>query len=369
MCDPAPSGPFPLRGAMSGKKPYRDFNSYLCERFGCRVQKITLDAGLTCPNRDGSLGRHGCIYCNERGSGTGASRSGLSITQQLRSAKSYLAKKYKAKKFLAYFQSFSNTYGPLERLRSLYEEALADEDVVGLSVGTRPDCVSEEVLDCLEAFSAKSLIWMEYGLQSAKDSTLVTIGRGHSVESFADAVRRTCRRGLPICVHVILGLPGETGEDMMNTARFLAALPIQAVKIHLLYVVRGTLLEQWYRWGTYSCLSREEYVSLAARFLELLPPHVIVQRLTGDPHPEELVAPQWAMDKQGNLQALLTHMGEKGLYQGRLFRGGTEQPAGDPLSPTLAGPGAGTCMGRSGESSGGSGEHVWCRVDTKPRVG
>lgn len=300
---------------------YRDYNSYLRDFFGCRVRKISLDAGLTCPNRDGTLGYGGCVYCNDRGSGTGAARSHSSITEQIQSAKSYLATRYKARKFLAYFQSFSNTYAPLTRLKALYEEALAVEDVVGLTIGTRPDCVPDEVLDCLEVISTRSPVWMEYGLQSAKDATLRAIGRGHSARDFVDAVLRTHQRGLPICAHVILGLPGETREDMMATSRFLASLPIDAVKIHLLYVVRGTVLEEWYRRGTYSCLSRDEYVSLVGEFLLYLPPHLIIQRLTGDPHPDELVAPAWAMEKQQNLQAILTYMEAKGFYQGKYYPG------------------------------------------------
>lgn len=302
-------------------KLYRDYNSYLRDLFGCRVQKISLDAGLTCPNRDGTLGYGGCVYCNDRGSGTGAARSHSSITEQIQSAKSYLATRYKARKFLAYFQSFSNTYAPLTRLKALYEEALAVEDVVGLTIGTRPDCVPDEVLDCLEVISTGSPVWMEYGLQSAKDATLRAIGRGHSARDFVDAVLRTHQRGLPVCAHVILGLPGETREDMMATSRFLASLPIDAVKIHLLYVVRGTVLEEWYRRGAYSCLSRDEYVSLVGEFLLYLSPRLIIQRLTGDPHPEELVAPAWAMEKQRNLQAILTHMEANGFYQGKYYPG------------------------------------------------
>lgn len=298
-------------------KPYRDYNTYLRELFGCRVQKITLDAGLTCPNRDGTLGAGGCIYCNERGSGTGAAQQSKSITEQLANAKGYLQRRYKATKFLGYFQSFTNTYAPLPRLRSLYAEALADPDVVGLTIGTRPDCVSEEVLDHLQELSQQRLIWLEYGLQSANDATLSRIRRGHDVAAFESALRRTREREIPVCAHVILGLPGEDRTLMLNTARFVANHDIQAVKIHLLYVVRGTPLDSWYRQGQYQCLSREEYVSLAAEFLTILPPHVIIQRLTGDPHPEELVAPSWALEKSENLRALHAHMEQYGLYQGK----------------------------------------------------
>jgi uncharacterized protein len=310
----------------SYEKPYRDFNSYLRERFGCRVQKISLDAGLTCPNRDGTLGTGGCIYCNARGSGTGAADRRLSISRQIQDAKSYLSHRYKAKAFLAYFQSFSNTYGPRPLLRSLYEEALSDPDIVGLSVGTRPDCVPEETLDLLQGLSRRRLIWLEYGLQSASDATLERIRRGHTVAAFEDALARTRRRGLPVCVHVILGLPGEERDDMLDTARFLSGRDIQAVKIHLLYVVRGTVLDSWYRSGSYTCMTREQYAETVAQFLALLPPSVIVQRLTGDPHPEELVAPLWALEKQRNLSAVLQYLKDHHLYQGKAF---------SPISPPV----------------------------------
>jgi len=297
---------------------YRDYNSYLRETFGCRVQKITLDAGLSCPNRDGTLGRGGCIYCNEKGSGTGAARF-AGISEQIRAGKERLARKYKAEKFIAYFQSFSNTYAPLSRLEALYGEALADPDIVGLSIGTRPDCVSDETLDYLAQLAQSHLICMEYGLQSAKDETLERIGRAHSVAAFIDAVERSRARKIPVCAHVILGLPGEKIEDMLNTARFLALHGVQAVKIHLLYVIRGTRLEQMHRTGSYSCLSRDEYAAVVGEFIALLHPQMIIQRLTGDPHPEELVAPQWALEKSRNIKTIQTYMEKNGLYQGKYY--------------------------------------------------
>ena len=285
-------------------KPYRDFNSYLRQRYGCRVQKITLDAGLTCPNRDGTISRAGCIYCNPRGSGTGQAASGMSIAQQLEQAKEPLRKRYKAKKFLAYFQSYTNTYAPVDTLQGLYAQAVADPDVVGLCIGTRPDCVSDQVLDMISEMSMQKDIWMEYGLQSAHEQTLDRINRGHGLHAFEDAVRRTRQRELPICVHVILGLPGEGEEEILDTARYLAEQDIQAVKIHLLYVVQGTALHRLFAQGGYRCLEQEEYADLAARFVHILPREVIIQRLTGDPHREELVAPKWALNKQQTLQMI-----------------------------------------------------------------
>lgn len=295
---------------------YRDFNSYLRETFGCRVQKISLDAGLSCPNRDGTLARGGCIYCNEKGSGTGAARF-VSISEQIRAGKERLSRRYKAKKFLAYFQSFSNTYAPISKLEALYGEALQDKDVVGLSIGTRPDCIAEQTADLLGQIGKTSLVWIELGLQSANDDTLRRIRRGHSVQAFVDAVKRLRARNIPVCAHVILGLPGENVEDMLDTARFLAHQDIQAVKIHLLYVIKGTALHEMHESGAYSCLTREVYAAAAGEFLALLPPHLIIQRLTGDPHPEELAAPAWALEKRQNMDAVKTYMEQNELYQGK----------------------------------------------------
>ncbi len=301
------------------EKPYRDFNTYLRDRFGCRVQKITLDAGLTCPNRDGTVGRGGCIYCNPRGSGTGLGKS-FTISEQLEQGKKVLGKRYKARKFLGYFQSFSNTYAPFEKLKKLYEEALSVTDVVGLCIGTRPDCVSDEILALLAEYQEKYLIWVEYGLQSAKNETLKIINRGHTVEDFVSAVERTREKRIPICVHVILGLPGETPEDMINTAKFLAGLDIQGVKIHLLYVIRGTRLHEMYRNGAYRCLDRETYVRLVGEFIAHLPPHVVIQRITGDPHRDELVAPTWSLEKRKNINMIHEYMRKHELYQGKFYQ-------------------------------------------------
>ncbi len=297
---------------------YYDLNTYLRSLFGCRVQKITLDAGFSCPNRDGRISSGGCIYCNVRGSGTGADARGLSITAQLIRGKETLGRRYKARKFLAYFQSFSNTYAPLKRLKTLYDEALNVEDVVGLSIGTRPDCINEPVLELLQAYTQRYLIWIEYGLQSAHDATLALINRGHDLKCFQNAVRATRKRGVQICVHVILGLPGETRSDMLETAHTLAELEIDGLKIHLLYVVKGTRLESLYRQGRFRCLDQVEYVERVCEFLERIPPQVVIQRLTGDPHPEELVAPQWALEKTETLNMIRQMLAERDTRQGQL---------------------------------------------------
>ena len=297
---------------------YRDLNTALREHFGCRVQKISLDAGMTCPNRDGTLGDGGCIYCNVRGSGTGLSRH-YSITEQLERGKAKLTRRYKAKKFIAYFQSFSNTYASPQDLKDLYLEALAVEDVVGLAIGTRPDCVPDSVLDLLSELNQRTYLWIEYGLQSAHDRTLELINRGHHLDTFVDAVERSRQRELNICVHVILGLPEEDKTDMLATARALGKLDIQAVKIHLLYVIENTALAELYLRGDYRCLSRKEYVDIVCDFLALLPPQVVIHRLTGDAHPGELLAPKWALDKQTNLQAIRETLRRRNLWQGKFF--------------------------------------------------
>ncbi len=298
-------------------KRYKDFNSHLRETFGCRVQKITVDAGLSCPNRDGTISIGGCIYCNERGSGTGSFRQGLSIRQQLTQGKIALSKRYNAKKFIAYFQSFSNTYAPFEHLNRLYEEALSIEDIVGLSIGTRPDCVDDRILSLLQYYAQTHLIWIEYGLQSASDHTLKLINRGHDFDCFKNAVELTRGRGILICAHVVLGLPNETRKDMLRTARLLAKLGIDGVKIHLLYVIANTKMESFYKKGEYRCLTREQYAELVCDFLEILPENVVIQRLTGDPHREELVAPLWALNKSKNLSCIQKALERRNTWQGK----------------------------------------------------
>jgi len=304
---------------MNADIRYYDLNTYFRERFGCRVQKISVDAGLTCPNRDGTIGRGGCIYCNPRGSGTGAHARGLSVSQQIRTGKAFLSRRYRAKKFIAYFQSFTNTYAPVDTLSRLYDEALAVKDVVGLSIGTRPDCVDEPVLSLLESYAKDRLVWIEYGLQSIHDDTLRRIQRGHDFRCFTDAVAKTHGRGIQICTHLILGLPGEDGDRIRQTARAVAALGIDGVKLHLLYVVKGTPLEQLRRQGRYTCLKQQDYVSLVCDVLERLPAEMVIHRLTGDPHREELVAPGWSLNKSQTLDMIRKTLVRRNSRQGMRF--------------------------------------------------
>jgi len=305
-------------------KRYRDFNTYLKEIFGERVQKISLDAGLGCPNRDGTISRRGCIFCDRRGSGTGALiNHGLSIAQQIAKAKGFIQKRYKANKFIAYFQSFTNTYAPVSHLKGLFDEALAQKDMVGLSVATRPDCVDREILTLLSSYQADHLVWLEYGLQSSHDRTLKLINRGHDVACFEQSVLMADEYSINICAHIILGLPGEDREMMLQTAQFLSNLPIRGVKIHLLYVVKGTPLSELYHKEGFRCLNKNEYANLVVDFLELLPPDMVIQRLTGDPIQSELVAPLWAKEKQLNLKLIQTTLERRETWQGRDYRKST----------------------------------------------
>ena len=296
--------------------PYTDLNSALRARFGCRVHKITIDAGFTCPNRDGVRGTGGCIYCNALGSGNGAA-SRATIAEQLREAQPFLRDRYKAEKFIAYFQAFSNTYAPREILRARYEEALSVEDIVGLAIGTRPDCVPDDTLDLLAEFSRETWLSLEYGLQSIHDRTLALINRGHTAEAFRDAVRHARERRIELCVHVILGLPGENREDMLETARAIGGMDIQGIKIHLQYIVRGTPLHRMYERGECRCLERAEYVDILCDFLALLPKDMVIHRLTGDPHRDELVAPSWALEKESTRRLILDTLRERDIWQGK----------------------------------------------------
>ena len=300
------------------KNRYRDYNSYLKEIFGQRVQKISLDAGLGCPNRDGGISRKGCIYCDPRGSGTGAKiLRDISIHEQLITGIEWAKKRYDAKKYIAYFQSFTNTYAPVGVLKDLYSEALSFEEMVGLSVGTRPDCIDREKLELLKFYADNYLVWIEYGLQSAHDSTLEVINRGHDVKAFTDAVQMTAEYGINSCAHVILGLPGETRNMMLETARFLADQPLNGVKIHSLYITKGTQIAKMYHNGEVSCMERDEYIEILIDFLELLPPEFIIQRVTGDPYRCDLIAPSWAIDKTNNLNLFKKRLEERDTWQGK----------------------------------------------------
>lgn len=304
---------------------YLSFNQYLQSRFGYRVQKIPVDVGFSCPNRDGTLSRNGCIFCDSLGSGTGAWSRGESLGQQISTGMEQQRRRYGARGFLVYFQAFTNTYAPVERLRQLYEEALRFPDVVGISIGTRPDCLGDEVLDLVEEIAHRSMVWIELGLQSAHEATLRRINRGHDFLCFENAVRETARRGILACVHLIVGLPGEGPEQIRETAHRIATLPLHGIKIHSLYVARGTTLEKMFLRGEYRTWTREAYVDSVCDILERIPPHWVVQRLTGDPPKGELVAPSWSLEKGKTMKAIQQRLEARDTWQGKTL--GTPSPS------------------------------------------
>jgi len=283
---------------------YYSFNTYLKERFGTRVQKLPLDAGLTCPNRDGTRGTGGCVYCDAYGSGTNAAKQNLTIGEQARSGMDFLSRRYKAKKFIAYFQSFCNTYAPVETLRAFFDEAVQMPEIVGLSVATRPDCLTSDVLKLLSQYSSRMMVWLELGLQSAVDETLIRINRGHTYREFLDGYLLAREYPLLICVHVIIGLPGENRSEILTTSNTIARLKPDGIKIHSLYIHRGTAIERLFLQGKYHPLQQHEFVGLACDMLELLPRETIIHRLTGDPRRQDLVAPEWTLQKNETLNLI-----------------------------------------------------------------
>ncbi|HEY6000222.1 MAG TPA: TIGR01212 family radical SAM protein [bacterium] len=298
------------------RKDYYDFKSYLRNVFGARVAKLPIDAGFTCPNRDGRSGTGGCIYCDGRGSALRRAGPLPSVTAQLAAMRErYL--RHGAERFIPYFQTFTNTDAPPARLRALWDEAVGfSPDVVGLAVGTRPDCVPDETLDLLAGYRRRTRVHLELGLQSAHPATLARIGRGHAREQFDDAVRRAAARGLEVVAHVILGLPGETPAMMRETARALATLPIAGVKIHALLVLEGTPLADQWRRGAVALPDLPAYAGWVADFLELLPPAVFVERLTADGYRDILLAPDWSRAKLAVLQAIEAELARRRSRQG-----------------------------------------------------
>jgi radical SAM protein (TIGR01212 family) len=301
-------------------KNYYDLKSYWRNLFGCNVHKLQIDAGLTCPNRDGSVGIGGCIYCDGRGSKLRQKGALPSVAEQIAAGKKYYQPH--ASKFIAYFQTFTNTYAPVEKLRDLYDEALVQEDIIGLSIGTRPDCVGHDVVELLSGYAGKYHVWVELGLQSIHDKTLKLINRGHNFQQFLDAVFALAGKNLNICAHIIIGLPGESDKDVLSTAKAVAALPLQGIKIHSLLALDGTALGEMYKKGALQMLSRERYVSLVADVLEVLPPDMVIQRLTADGYRDIFLAPDWAMNKLDVLNAINKELERRHSHQGKFYTQG-----------------------------------------------
>lgn len=300
-------------------RPYNDYNSYLRNRYGTKVYKIGIDAGFSCPNRDGTIGRGGCIYCNDRGSRASYADPVKSVSEQLSSRIAYLKDNFGAEKFIAYFQAFTNTHAPVKKLKETYDSVLPFEDIVEISIGTRPDCVDEEKISLISSYKSRYEVWMEYGLQSMRDDTLKFLERGHTFRDFVRAVNLSARGGIKICAHVILGLPGESIEDALKMADVLSDLGINGIKIHLLHVLKGSRMEKMYRENNVELMEQKAYVDTVCSFLENLSPDIVIQRLTGEGDRENHVAPLWALDKTKTLKMIADEFTRRGSKQGSSY--------------------------------------------------
>ena len=298
------------------KLRYNRFSDHLRDKFGTKVYKVTLDAGFTCPNRDGTISNEGCIFCDDGGSFSQLYSNKIPIIEQLNSGIALSKEKYKAQKFLAYFQAYTNTYKPVNELKEIYDQALSHEDVVGINIGTRPDCVEEEKLDLISDYTKNHYVWLEYGLQSIHDRSLKFINRGHDFATFVKALKETQKRNINVCAHVILGLPNETRKDMLETAKVLGDLGIDGVKIHLLCVLNNTRLVKLYYQGKVPMMEEDEYVETACDFLEMLPPDVTIHRLAGNGLKPNMLAPGWLSKKFVVLNKIDKLLEERGSYQG-----------------------------------------------------
>ncbi len=278
------------------------YNDYLRQKYGCKVYRIALDAGFSCPNLDSG----GCVYCNSKGSRASYVNPALPIQEQLKTRIEYLKEEEGAKKFIAYFQAHTNTYAPADRLKKVYDQVTGFDEIVGISIGTRPDAIDREKLELIASYKDRYEVWLEYGLQSIHDKTLISINRGHTFDDFSNAVKLTKEYDIPVCAHVILGLPGETRIDMIATAKKLFELEIEGVKIHLLHILKGSRLEELFKEGKIKLLEQDEYVELAREFLSNLPSDMIVQRLTGQGSKDDHIAPSWALDKTGTIEKIKT---------------------------------------------------------------
>ena len=297
-------------------KPYRSLNEYYREVFGRKTAKISLDGGFTCPNRDGTCGTRGCLFCSAGGSGDFAENASLSITEQVAQGKAQTSDKWKDPAYVAYFQAFTNTYAPAEELRQKYEEALSCEGVEGLSIATRADCLPEDVLDLLAELNQKTKLWVELGLQTADEISAEFIRRGYPFRVFEKAVLDLAERDIPVIVHVILGLPGETRETILHTIDCVNHLPVQGIKLQLLHVLADSDLAEIYEKGDYIPLTKEEYISLVGDCIAHLREDIVIHRLTGDGDKNTLLAPLWSLKKRDVLNSLHKYLKENHIRQG-----------------------------------------------------
>lgn len=300
---------------------FNSYGSYLRRRFGLRVSKVNVDGGFTCPNRDGTLGTGGCIYCDNRSFSPGGAHTTISIDEQMAAGMSYHRTRLGSEKFIIYFQKYSNTYAPVEKLRDLYYRVLEHPDVVGLSIGTRPDCLSEGALSLLEEIARDRYVCLELGLQFMDDRILERINRGHGVAEYRSGLGRAAGRGFEICTHLIYGFPGQTREDFLATAESISSLPVDSLKIHQLHAVRGTVLAEMYARGEFVPVTHRDYVAAVCDFLEVIPPRITIQRLYGSAPLAIRVAPSWNLKNNAMWHSIVHELKRRGTWQGFRFPG------------------------------------------------
>ncbi|OPF53006.1 TIGR01212 family radical SAM protein [Clostridium baratii] len=301
-------------------KRYHSLNYFLRDRFKEKVFKISLDGGFSCPNRDGTISKGGCLFCSESGSGDYAGDRELSITKQFCDIKEMMNKKWKEGKYIAYFQAFTNTYAPVEELKRKYDEALKQEGVVAIAIATRPDCLQDEVLELLEAINKKFYVWVELGLQTVSDETARKINRGYKLEVYEDAIRRLKEKNIDFVTHCIFGLPGETKEDMLRSVDYIAHSGSKGIKFHLLHLMKHTPMVKLYERGELEFLSQDDYIDLICKSIAMLPEDMVVHRLTGDAPRDLLIGPMWSLKKWEVLNAIDKALVDNEIYQGKDFK-------------------------------------------------
>lgn len=301
-------------------KPYHSFDYMLKERFGEKIYKVALNGGMTCPNRDGTLGNRGCIFCSAGGSGDFAGNRQDSITQQIEKQASSIRQKRGVAKFIAYFQAYTNTYAPVDYLRKIYTEAISHPDIVAVSIGTRPDCLDKDILQLLDELNQKKPVWVELGLQTVHETTAQYIRRGYPLSCFEQAVSELRKRNLDVIVHTILGLPGENRNDILSTIEYLNHQDIQGIKLQLLHVLKGTDLADDYLAGKFQVYTMEEYLDLVIDCLEHLNPEIVIHRLTGDGPKDLLIAPLWSSAKRTVLNTLHRKCKLQHSFQGKKYK-------------------------------------------------
>lgn len=303
----------------SGTAPFYSVNRYYRELFGEKVYKLSLDGGMTCPNRDGKLDTRGCIFCSEGGSGDFSARASLPIHDRITEAISYVAPKYKGDKYIAYFQAYTNTYAPVEYLRNLFTETCLDPRIAGISIATRPDCLEDDKISLLRELNRVKPVWVELGLQTIKESSAEYIRRGYPLSVFEDTYERLTKAGIPAIIHVIIGLPGESYEDNIACAGFLAKKHIHGVKLQLLHVLQNTDLAVDYEKGLFKALSMDDYINRVIGMIEKLPPETVIYRITGDGPRNSLIAPLWSLNKKNVLNSITKEFARRNTYQGKEY--------------------------------------------------